>query len=527
VPVLRPERPRFANGAERQVWELLRNQLRSNDILMSGLRITDRAKDHEADVVVILPGAGVVVIEVKGGAVWHDGDQWWQHRGSGDAVIHPVDQARGTKYALRTYVDADLRWQRVGRRRVRWVHAVVVPNSELIDGFATPDCPRWSIVDRTQLKYLAGLLWDIAVQQETGTGALDEGDAALIAEILRGRGPGQRSVVAIAEGREAEAQRLTQEQAVILGATKLLRRVEVRGGAGSGKTWLAVEQARRLTEQGERVALLCYSRGLAAYLRRHVDTFKRKHQPAYVGEFHGLGRLWGAETGSDDDSDFWENRLPAQMLSLADQLPSGQKFDSIVIDEAQDFADSWWPVLIAALKDQDNGGVFAFSDGGQRVFARYGEPPVPLVPLLLDHNMRKTRQIIDAFNPLAPLRMRLVGGDGPDVRFTSCRTGEALATADEEAMKLLDEGWRPEDVALLATGSRHPVQVELQSESQESYWESFWAKGRHLLRPRAGLQGVGASRRCAGVQRIEDQRPLEGTPLCRPAACPRPTRRVR
>ena len=55
---------------------------------------------------------------------------------------------------------------------------------------------------------------------------------------------------------------------MILHAARLLNRVEVRGGAGSGKTWLAMEQARRLTADGQRVALLCYSRGLAAYLRR-------------------------------------------------------------------------------------------------------------------------------------------------------------------------------------------------------------------------------------------------------------------
>ena len=34
--------------------------------------------------------------------------------------------------------------------------------------------------------------------------------------------------------------------------------------------WLAVEQARRLSREGKRVALTCYSRGLAAWLERRV-----------------------------------------------------------------------------------------------------------------------------------------------------------------------------------------------------------------------------------------------------------------
>ena len=38
----------------------------------------------------------------------------------------------------------------------------------------------------------------------------------------------------------------------------------------------------------------------------------------------------------------------------------------------------------------------------QRVFARFGRPPVQLVPLVLDHNLRNTRQIAQTFVPLAP-----------------------------------------------------------------------------------------------------------------------------
>jgi hypothetical protein len=61
-----------------------------------------------------------------------------------------------------------------------------------------------------------------------------------------------------------------------------------------------------------------------------------------------------------------------------------------------------------------------YTDENQRIFARFGEPPVPLVPLVLDHNLRNTRQIGDVFNPLAPMRMRLMGGDGPEVKFVLC-----------------------------------------------------------------------------------------------------------
>ncbi|MGN6608136.1 MAG: NERD domain-containing protein [Jatrophihabitans sp.] len=475
MPICRPESPRFQNGAEHKVWQTLRDQLGPSDVLISGLRFTDRSKDHEADLVLLLPGRGVVVVEIKGGSVWRAGDgQWFQSRGPGAAPIDPVSQARGCKYALRDYIEHDRRWSAGGRRRVRWTHAVVLPNTDLGPDFDAPEAPRWSVADRTDLPVLADVLAAIPERQDTANRVLDHDDVAVILDILAGRGRAQRDIVAEADERDDEAQRLTEAQAVILGAIRLLPRVEVRGGAGSGKTWLAVEQARRLTAQGDRVALLCYSRGLAAYLRRHIDTLPRRQRPAYVGEFHRLGREWGAAPGSDDDSDYWERRLPVQMRELAEALPPGRRFDAVIVDEAQDFADEWWPAVLAALRDEEAGGLFVFSDEGQRVFARFGQPPVALVPLMLDQNLRNTKQIAQTFNSLAPMRMRLIGGDGPDVRFVDCPTGEALSAGDDAVDALLDDGWRPADIALLTTGSRHPEQAQRQAEGQDAYWQSFW-----------------------------------------------------
>ena len=488
MAILSPEHPRFVNGAERQVWRLLREQLRPDDILLSGLRITDHRKDYEADIVVLMPGLGVVVVEVKGGSVWREGGRWHQYRGGDEVVIDPVEQVRGTRYALRSYVESDPRWS--GRRRVCWAHAVVLPHTRLPCDFAVPDCPRWMVMDRRQIGDLARFLRDILSTQDTRARRLSADDADVMLDILQGRGQAQRDVLAAATERESEQQRLTQEQAVLLSATRALNRVEVRGGAGSGKTWLAAEQARRLTAAGQRVAVLCYSRGLAAYLKRHVATFPGDQRPAYVGEFHSLGHRWGAAVGSDDDSDYWENRLPAEMLALAQELPDSELFDSIIVDEAQDFADSWWPVILAALRDEENGGLYVFSDEGQRVFARYGQPPVPLVPLMLDHNLRNTRQIAGTFNPLAPMRMRLFGSDGPEVRFVNCAGDVAMSVGDDQIEVLLDEGWRPADIALLTTGSRHPEQIARQTVGQDSYWESFWDEEQVFYGHVLGFKGL-------------------------------------
>ncbi len=473
------ETPRLANGAERKVYQALIDQLQPNDRVIPGQRVTDHLKDHEVDFVVAIEGAGIVCLEVKGGEVWHDGAAWRQLRRGHNHPhkIEPVRQARDACYALRDFVESDPRWT---QNRLRWDHVVVLPNAEIAANFALPECPRWKVIDRNDLATLADKLRYVLVQQELDRPLLSRQGIDELSTALSGRGLPQRSVVARALANEDAADALTEHQAVVLDAIKLLNRVEVRGGAGSGKTFLAMEQARRLSAKGQRVALVCYSHGLASYLERIAATWPRRQQPGYVGEFHDLGKQWGAPEGPDESiasaetAQFWEHDLPLQMAELAMELEDGHRFDSIVVDEAQDFADSWWEPLLIALKDPDEGGIYVFTDEGQRVFDRHGSPPVPLVPLLLDHNVRNTRQIANAFQPLVDHPMRFLGGEGPAVKFVGCAREDALGVGDDEVELLLEEGWRPEDVALLTTGSRHPEQTERQKDGHKAYWDSFW-----------------------------------------------------
>lgn len=475
MPRLTPDEPRFANATEEQVWALLGEQLFDDDAVIAGQRVTDHEKDHEADFVVAIEGAGIVCLEVKGGEVWHDGTHWRQGRLG--KRIEPVNQARGACYALREYVESHPAWT---KGRLRWDHMVVFPHAEIPKDFALPECPRWKVIDRTQLHELLPLIRRVPLEKRQDLPFLDADGIEQLHQALEGRGLPQRDVVARSMEHESVADLVTEAQSALLGAIRLLNRVEIRGGAGSGKTFLALEQARRLTRAGRRVALVCYSHGLASYLSRIVAGWPHRERPAYVGEFHQLGMEWGAAAGpeeserSRDAQQFWEHDLPRQMADLAETLEPGHRFDDIVIDEAQDFADDWWHPMLACLRDPDEGGIYVFNDEAQRVFDRHGSPPVPLVPLVLDHNMRNTRQIATVFTPLAGQRMELRGGDGAEVRFVSCSPDDALGVADDAVEALLDEGWRPEDIALLTTGSRHPEQVARQELGPTGYWDTFW-----------------------------------------------------
>jgi hypothetical protein len=146
--------------------------------------------------------------------------------------------------------------------------------------------------------------------------------------------------------------------------------------------------------------------------------------------------------------------------------------------------------LRAALKDSVDAGNYVISDEVQRVFNRVVSPPVPAVPLILDHNLHNTRQIANAFKPLVDHPMQFLGGEGPAVRFVACSRDEAMDVGDDQIDLLLDEGWRPEDLALLTTGSRRPEQAERQKDGHKAYWDTFWDADQVFCGHVLGFKGL-------------------------------------
>ena len=128
------------------------------------------------------------------------------------------------------------------------------------------------------------------------------------------------------------------------------------------------------------------------------------------------------------------------------------------------------------------------------------------MPLILDQNIRNTRQIASTFQPLVGHQMRFLGGDGPQARFVPASVEDAFDVGDDEVDRLLDEGWRPEDVALLTTGSRHPEQIARQAEGIDAYWDSFWDADQVFYGHVLGFKGL---ERRAVVLVVNDRRSLD------------------
>jgi hypothetical protein len=460
------------------VWEVLRGQLPDGTALLHSVSMIERSAEYEADIVVAWPGEGIAVIEVKGGQVSRRQGQWYQSSGGRTRRMKdPVVQAQDCKHVLHRL----LLQRGSDAARARAVHLVAFPFTHIGPDWSYAGCTRDMILARDDLATAASKVRAAIARHGAGQAPLSTGGLDSLLEVLEGQLPAQTSLLSWAEENEAYVDQLTRDQARVARILREQRRLKVIGGAGTGKTWLALEQARYLAGRGERVALVCYSRGLARFLQRMTAGWPAAHQPAYVGIFHALPLRWGAEPPPPEgdlaaSSLYYEERLPAQMGDLAARLDPAQKYDSIVVDEAQDFSAAWWPPTLACLRDQERGGLFAFLDEAQRVFQRYGEVPIPLPPIVLDENIRNTRQIARVFGSLGAGLARYRGMDGPPVRFVQCPPEEAVYAADAEVDRLLGEGWQPGQIALLVTGKRHPLQREmLDFHGWQGYWDSFFA----------------------------------------------------
>jgi len=97
--------------AEAQVLRALRAQVTRDEIVLTSVRISDpRDGDVEIDIIVLFPDLGAAIIEVKGGLVEYRDGQWTTSRGKYQRRIHPVEQARKGKHALRRYLDRQHEW---------------------------------------------------------------------------------------------------------------------------------------------------------------------------------------------------------------------------------------------------------------------------------------------------------------------------------------------------------------------------------------------------------------------------------
>ncbi|MFF2031108.1 NERD domain-containing protein [Arthrobacter sp. NPDC058192] len=489
-----PEKPDFGDGqsAERAVWEALRNSLPDDCVLAHSVQVRDGRAEHEIDLLVLWPGVGLAAIEVKGGKIGVDNGQWYQSDKDGRHRIQsPVAQSQNSQHAFRNWLES-----RMGSKlSSRFAYMVSLPYTDVPQDWEMAGCPRSLILDQTDMKSPAELIRRAIENEGSGAATLALAFLDRILPHLSGDLNHHPDSLDPKEAEDAQ-DHLTERQAVLLQATRSLNRVRFTGGAGSGKTWLALEKAKRLCREGKRVGLFCYNKGLGQYLQRQVSGW-RQNKPVFTGEFHEYVRGLGVPDGSGQD--YFDVEMPRMLIELGTGPEPHERLEAVVIDEAQDFAPLWWEALLACTTDPANSEVYAFMDDRQDVYKRWSGttadltsgPTATFVPIHIDENLRNTRKIAETFKSFAGEHFNLRGGTGLPVRRVECLTDDALSAADDCIDALMDEGWANNQIALLTTKSRHPVHQErFDNGSIAEYWLDFHANNDVFYGHVLGFKGL-------------------------------------
>jgi hypothetical protein len=427
-----------------------------------GLRPDGSEIDGECDFVVAHPKRGLLMIEVKGGAVsynpateqWTSRDRWnYLH-----VIKNPVGQARSAKHTIYQRLQESRKWR---PRRIVARHGVILPDADAPQRDLGMDMPRRLFCCREEFE--TGLReWVLARLGEVEDGGRTESPGAegiaaledILARPFQLRMPSRH----VAEEDDRALQMLTTQQYHILAELEDVPRVAIAGGAGTGKTVLATEKAVRCAEAGRRTLLTCYNAPLAADLAGRVSGCARLD----VRSFHALCSEMAEAAGfpvprDGDKRQLFDNTLPELLMKAAEMLPD-RRYDVIVVDEGQDFRLHWWLALEAMLAQGGDGHLYVFFDNNQQVYQDLRSLPkdLALVPIRLSRNLRNTRHIHEVASAhYEGPAIEAIGPEGSQVEWSSVSEAK-IGDAMERTLKRLvgQEEFAPDDIAVLCANDR-------------------------------------------------------------------------
>ena len=269
------------SSAERRIFGLLESDPATGrwTVLHSlGLARRRTGPYGEIDFVVIIPGEGIVCLEVKGGRVSCENGIWQTvDRNNNVAILgkSPFMQARESMFALRQFV-IDHFGRSAPEAQCPVVSAVVFPDVPCPP--PTPEFERSEVIDthdlRKPISNSIGRIASTRLSQFQARSSEHFPTPTHVRSILNFLRPNFDFVVSRAltvRRTEEKILSLTEEQYARLDELEANARCLFEGAAGTGKTVLAVEYARRASASGARVLLVCFNRLLGDLLRQQVD----------------------------------------------------------------------------------------------------------------------------------------------------------------------------------------------------------------------------------------------------------------
>lgn len=159
--------------------------------------------------------------------------------------------------------------------------------------------------------------------------------------------------------------RLTNEQAQVMNALGMNSHLLIEGSAGTGKTLLAMDFARKRAEKGDKVLYLTYNKNLSNNINRQLnfdENLKVINIHALFGEYVPVD----IDKMNENASKYFGDILPEEFFewinNLNDEEVEKLKYDLIVMDEGQDIIK---PIYLYSLDMLLRGG---FEKGDWAIF---------------------------------------------------------------------------------------------------------------------------------------------------------------
>ncbi|MBI3203977.1 MAG: AAA family ATPase [Myxococcales bacterium] len=450
--------------AEQSLHRALATGLPSGWTAWHSLRVrSESGWEGEGDFVVAIPDRGLLVIEVKGGAIEVRDGQWLQNQRAMDRA--PREQG---------HAFARLLVRKLEERRAKSTPAFAIATAFPDTPFSNP--PRQGDLDdavlgQQDLPYLREALEAMRERLfPSGQRPRDSRWVELLHELW-GESWTPRLVLGDrARLREHELVPLDQQQLEVLDKLRQNQRLLVTGGPGTGKTLLACEMWRRLRARGARPVLMCWTKALASALRASgVDqAFTVRELAASLIAEVGIDPQDGAPP-TEWSAETWE-LVP--LYAAADALELARsRFDAVVIDEAQDLSPNDWE-LVRALSEGRL--LWGFADDGQGFWRDRHVPkdcfgaefelreryrcPEPLAAFADHYRSREPTSVPPPtgvpprFSSAPPLGPITAIDELGVVRLPSATALEDYAA--RELQKALAEGLQPHDLAVLSLGGQ-------------------------------------------------------------------------
>lgn len=445
----------------------------------------DRVGTREIDFLVIDPERGMLVIEVKGGDYRFDPTNGW-HRRVGTQVRRDgrgaPKQAIAAMYALVHLLASQALHDKTHPPYLHgWL--VATPDIEIRADSLPPDAQGHVLDSRVvsdPTRLLANIEDLFAALAARYPNVVCGADSCVHQLVTRHILPETRTRLGvrdeIRQARAIETDILRPVRSII-DAAHAIDRLHVRGFPGTGKTYAALRRAASDHADGLRTLVLCYNIPLAASLtarlraeptRAETPIATLRTRSLVVARFHALAACVASGSPSitlpaNDSGQAYFDALCQTLAVAADEGTLGA-FDSIVIDEGQDFTPAMLDAVEALARHtrRRQPRIAFFHDPNQRLYsgadateieARFGQP------LVLSENLRNSASITAFLRELDPERLSGLHAPpsmrhGQPVVVLSTPQGDTAAVqhAIERIVRSLveSEDVRPDDIVLIS-----------------------------------------------------------------------------